>query len=68
MEVCFVWGIVLVLCWLVYFFCVWGGCIMESKLVNEIMDVVNEIGVVIKKWEEIYCMVEVNKVFVYYCY
>lgn len=41
---------------------------MESKLVNEIMDVVNEIGVVIKKWEEIYCMVEVNKVFVYYCY
>lgn len=41
---------------------------MVMKLVNELMDVVNEMGSVICKWEEIYKMVEVNKVFVYYCY
>lgn len=41
---------------------------MEECLVNEIFDVVNNIGVVVKKCEDIYKMVEVNKVFVYYCW
>lgn len=39
---------------------------MVEKLVKEIMDVVNNIGVLVKKKEDIYKMVEVNKVFVYY--
>lgn len=41
---------------------------MEDRLVNEILDVVNNIGGVVKKCEDIYKMVEVNKVFVYYCW
>lgn len=41
---------------------------MEECLVNEIFDAVNNIGAVVKKCEDIYKMVEVNKVFVYYCW
>lgn len=41
---------------------------MVDRLVNEFMDVVNDKGVVFKKKEDVYKMVEVNKVFVYYCW
>lgn len=41
---------------------------MEECLVKEIMDVVNNIGVFVKKCEDIYKMVDVNCVFVYYCW
>lgn len=58
----------MVLCWFVSFFCVCNGWSMVQKLVGELMDVVNEVGNVVCKCEEIYKMVEVNKVFVYYCY
>lgn len=39
---------------------------MDVRLVNEIIDVLNKIGGVIKKCEDIYKMVEVNCVFVYF--
>lgn len=41
---------------------------MEVCVVCEIMDVVNNIGVFVKKCEDIYKMVDVNRVFVYYCW
>lgn len=40
--------------------------IMKEKFAVEIMDAVNNIGGVVKKKEDIYRMVEVNRVFVYY--
>lgn len=67
-EVCLLCKMVLVMCWLIDFVCKCGENIMLKKLVVELLDVLENCGGVIKKCEEIYCMVEVNKVFVYYCW
>lgn len=67
-EVCLLCKMVLVMCWLIDFVCKCGENIMLKKLVVELIDVLENCGGVIKKCEEIYCMVEVNKVFVYYCW
>lgn len=45
-----------------------GEKLMCERVVGELLDVCNNIGVVVKKREDIYKMVEVNKVFVYYRY
>lgn len=41
---------------------------MVDRLVNEFMDAVSDKGAVFKKKEDVYKMVEVNKVFAYYCW
>lgn len=41
---------------------------MVINLINEFLDVLKSMGNVIKKCDEVYKMVEVNKVFVKYCF
>jgi len=41
---------------------------MIECFMNEIFDVSNGLGVVVKCCEDMYKMVEFNKVFVYYCW
>lgn len=65
-EVCLFCCNVLVMCWLVDFVCKCGEKFMVLCLVGELLDVVEGKGVVVKKCEDVYCMVEVNKVFLYY--
>lgn len=67
-EVCLECCEVLVICWLIIVFCGCNENIMEECFVGEFLDVVNFCGFVVKKWEDIYKMVEVNKVFSYYCW
>lgn len=67
-EVCFSCCIVLVMCWLVDFVCKCGEKSMVQCFVGEVVDVVEGKGVVMKKCEDVYCMVEVNKVFFYFCF
>lgn len=67
-EVCLVCCNVLVMCWIVEVVCKCGDKFMVLCLVNEFFDVVENKGIVVKKCEDVYCMVEVYKVFVYYCW
>lgn len=59
---------IFVLCWFVSY--VKGCCekMMIECLQNEIFDVLNGLGVVVKCCEDMYKMVELNCVFVYYCW
>jgi len=45
-----------------------GERTMMERLANEILDAANGRGGAVKKLEDIHRMVEVNKVFVYYCW
>lgn len=67
-EVCFECCEVLVICWVIVVVKVCNENIMEECFVGELLDVVNGCGFVVKKWEDIYKMVDVNKVFSYYCW
>lgn len=56
------------MCWVIEVVCKCGDKLMVLCLVNELIDVVDNKGLVVKKCEDVYCMVEVNKVFVYFCW
>lgn len=57
---------VLVMRWIVEVVRKRGDKFMVLRLANEFFDVVENKGIVVKKREDVYRMVEVNKAFVYY--
>lgn len=67
-EVCLICCEVLVICWLIDVLKKCNEYMMEECFVGELVDVVNGCGIVVKKCEDIYKMVDVNKVFSYYCW
>lgn len=58
----------LILCWMISVVDGCFECIVIECFVGEIMDVVQGCGGVIKKKDDVECMVEVNCVYVYYCW
>lgn len=67
-EVWFNCKLVLFMCWVIQVVKFCNEKIMKQCFVGEFMDVVENCGNVIKKKEDIYWMVDVNKVFLYYCW